>query len=54
MKFMHIVTIKDEQVSEVKHSAKVDKTARIFRHKEGLTTPANKFEKLNTVNLHIT
>jgi hypothetical protein len=45
MKFMNIVTIKDDQVSEVKRNAKVNKTARIFRHREGLTTPVKKSEK---------
>jgi hypothetical protein len=33
VKYMHIVTIKDEQVSEVTRSANIDKTARIFRHR---------------------
>jgi len=51
VKFIHIVTIKVEKVSQVTSSAKIDKTARIFRHRVGLTTPANKFEKLSTVNI---
>jgi len=54
VKFTHIVTNKDEQVSEVTRSAKIDKTARIFRHREGLTTAVNKFEKLSTVNIRNT
>jgi hypothetical protein len=54
MKFMYNVTIKDEQVSEVTRSAKLDKTARIFWHRDGLTTPVDKFEKLSTVNIHNT
>ena len=51
---MHVVTIKNEQVGEVTRSAKVDKTARIIRHREGLTTPVNKFEKLSTININNT
>jgi len=51
---MHIVTIKDKQVSEVTRSAKIDKPARIFRHREGLTTAVNKFGKLSTMNVHNT